>query len=518
MPAGSRSSQSQAEEALRQSEERFRAILDNSQIALYKRNYRTNKYEYMSPAIEVITGYTPTEMIEMGLDDIFNQIHPADIPHVRQTIDETIQRGGGKCQFEYRFYHKNGSVRWVNEMTSIAIDQEGQPFECIGSVQDITDRKLAEEGLRESEIRLRTLIDAAPIAIALSRESKLLYVNPKYIEMHGYNDIAELIGKPVYTQVAPQSLAASQERAGRRAQNLPVETEYELVAQRKDGSQLPISAAVAQISLVDGPATIGFFQDISSRKQVEEQFKNLNDTLEARVKQRTAELEAASQELAATSYSISHNLRSPLRAMNGYSQALLEDYEPILDETARGYLGRIHRASMDMAGLIEDLLKLLSITRREIHPVEVDLSQLAHEVVSELEALYPYRKIEWIIPDHLSVRADSAMLRIMISNLLDNAIKFTRSRQLARIELGRMQQANGTVWFLKDNGVGFEMAHTGKLFVTFHRLNLLNEYEGNGVGLSIVQRIIHRHGGQIWAEGIPDEGATFYFTFDAFPE
>jgi signal transduction histidine kinase len=297
---------------------------------------------------------------------------------------------------------------------------------------------------------------------------------------------------------------------------LPVENEYELIAQRKDGSQFPISAAIAQVALADGLATIGFFQDISSRKKAEDEIRKLNDTLESRVNERTEQLTAAVQELASTSYTISHHLRSPLRALDGYSQILLEDYGPVLDGTARGYLGNIRRASNTLAGLIDDLLKLLSVSRREIRPEAVDLSQMARVVVAEFAIRHPDRNIEFIAPEQLMVRADPGMLLIAITNLLDNAIKFTLARPQARIELGGFARDGRTVIFLKDNGIGFEMAHIGKLFEPFQQLHTADAFEGNGMGLSIVQRIIHRHGGEIWAESQPGVGATFFFTLESF--
>jgi light-regulated signal transduction histidine kinase (bacteriophytochrome) len=228
--------------------------------------------------------------------------------------------------------------------------------------------------------------------------------------------------------------------------------------------------------------------------------------------QTTTQLEVLNKELETFSYSVSHDLRAPLRAMDGFSQALLEDYGGKLDDQGRDYLGRVRAASQRMAQLIDDLLNLSRVSRTEMRRGEVDLSTLAREIVEELRKTEPSRQVEAAVAPGLTASGDARLLRVVLANLLGNAWKFTRKKPQARIEFGLADKDGGQAYFVRDEGAGFDMAYVGKLFGAFQRLHSAGEFEGTGIGLATVQRIIRRHGGKVWAEGAVGKGATFYFT------
>ena len=234
--------------------------------------------------------------------------------------------------------------------------------------------------------------------------------------------------------------------------------------------------------------------------------------------QRAIALEAANRELEAFSYSVSHDLRSPLRSIDGFSQALLEDYDDKLDDEGKSYLRRVRAASQRMAQLIDDLLQLSRLTRREMHREQVNISALATGVASDLRQGDPTRELDLVIQENLVDDGDEKLLQVMLENLLGNAWKFTGKQEHPRIEFGADKSNGTTVYFVRDNGAGFDMEYADKLFGAFQRLHGVSEFEGTGIGLANVQRIIHRHGGSVWAEAAVGQGATFYFTLQPFME
>jgi PAS domain S-box-containing protein len=257
--------------------------------------------------------------------------------------------------------------------------------------------------------------------------------------------------------------------------------------------------------------------DITVRKQAEEEIQRLNAELEQRVILRTGQLESANKELQAFSYSVSHDLRAPLRGIDGWSLALLEDYGSQLDGQAKTYLERVRSETQHMGRLIDDLLELSRQTSAELSIKRVDLSAIASTIAGQLQQAQPERQVEFVIQAGLNANGDGRLLEIALTNLLDNAFKFTGKTPRARIEFGQTEINGQRAFFVGDNGAGFDMAFAKKLFGAFQRMHKASDFPGTGVGLTIVQRIVHRHGGRIWAEAAVNQGATFFFTLEEIP-
>jgi PAS domain S-box-containing protein len=281
---------------------------------------------------------------------------------------------------------------------------------------------------------------------------------------------------------------------------------------RKDGSYFWANVVIT--ALRDASGTLRGFgkvtRDMTRRRQAEEALRQLNRELQ----ERTLELTQSNKELEAFSYSVAHDLRAPLRSIDGFSQALLEDYSGKLDADGQKYLDYVRESAQQMARLIDDLLTLSQVTRGELRREDVDLTGLARAAVARLQRNEPERRVECVAADGMVVHGDPPLLSVMLENLIGNAWKFTRQRLLARIEVGVQEQNGRRVYFVRDNGVGFDMTYADKLFGVFQRLHSAADFEGTGIGLATVDRIVRRQGGQVWAEGAVGQGATFYFTFE----
>ena len=327
-------------------------------------------------------------------------------------------------------------------------------------------------------------------------------------ELFGYT-AAEIVGQSVSLLAPPDRLPEVESFLHRIRRGERVES-HETVRVHKDGKPIDVSVTISPIMdprrRVIGAATIA--RDITERKQAEEKITNLNASL----KRRVAQLVAANQELETLSYSISHDLRAPLRAMDGFCHALAEEYADKLDAEAKDYIERVRAATQRMDQLVEGILSLSRTARCELKRTTVDVSALAQSVALELEHCNPGRQVEFIVAPGLVVNADANLLRSLLENLLGNAWKFTSKHAQARVELGTVHQDGETVCFVRDNGAGFDSTYARQLFRPFHRLHSSAEFPGTGIGLAIVKSIVQRHGGRVWAEGEVEKGATFFFT------
>lgn len=370
------------------------------------------------------------------------------------------------------------------------------------AVRSALERTEAKRRATRIETRLQSLLNQLDVGVfRATLNGDLLEGNAAFLRLLGVSSLPEA-----------QTIYLQELYLQRELSSLSLNWKREVQLRRNDDSTIWILLSETVSTTDDETVIDGFIEDISDRKRAEQQIKELNQDLERRVIERTAQLEAANKELEAFSYSVSHDLRAPLRIIDGFSQQLLERYLSQLDEKGKHYLQRVRAASQRMGELIDDLLKLSRVTRGELQRQTVDLSAMVEAIALELQH-ETERSVEFIIAPGVVAQGDIRLLLMVLENLLSNAWKFTSNKAHPRIEFGTLPQPDGKdAYFVRDNGAGFDMAYSHKLFGAFQRLHTTDEFPGTGIGLATVQRIIHRHGGRVWAEGTLEQGATFYFT------
>ncbi len=453
-------------------------------------------------AFERLTGYLAGEVLGRDLAVLFPE---ASRDESLREITRTLT-GEYWESVEIPILRKDGDTRIALWNSANIYAEDGTTLlATIAQGQDITERKLAEEELR----KLSRAVEQSPATVVITdTEGNIEYANPKFQETTGYTT-EEALGKN------PRILKSghtTQEEYRRLWKTIKDGGEWrgEFLNKKKNGDLYWESASISPIRDASGTIThfLAVKEDITERKRTEEEIRKLN----ADLTRRAQELDAINKELESFSYSVSHDLRAPLRGIDGFSQALLEEYGDRLDDQGREYLGRVRAGTQRMAQLIDDMLSLSRVTRSEMVWEEVDLSALAQDAATDLARTEPERQVEFAIEPQVVVRGDPRLLGSVLENLIGNAWKFTSKHPTARIEFGTTLQDGERVYFVRDDGAGFDMEYAGKLFGTFQRLHSQAEFPGTGIGLATVQRIVRRHGGRVWAEGAPEQGATVYFT------
>ncbi len=544
-----------AEEALRETNQMLQTLIKVSPIAINILDLE-GKVRLWNPAAEKIFGWSEQEVLGRPVPGV-----PKEKQREFRWFRRAVVHGNEFTGLEVHCRRKDGSAIDVTLSTAPLPDAEGNIIGAMGIFMDITERKRAEaererllNQLAQERSQLEAIIRQMPggVIVAEAPSGRLLLGNQQaaqiwglpfphstgiepYEEWNGFH----ADGQPYQPHEWPLSRSISKGEVvmneeieivradGTRGAIMVSSTPIRVKRSYPLRAAFSVSEAVATLGAVNSApkeqgvgnhcekiiAGVVTFYDITERNRAEREIKELNQNLERRVAERTAELEATNRELEAFSYSVSHDLRAPLRGIDGFSQALLERYTDKLDDQGKHYLQRIRANTQRMGELIDDLLKLSRVTRSEMRRTQVDLSAIAKEIATELQQTQPSRQVEWAIAPGLVADGDARLLRVALENLLNNAWKFTSFHTCSRIEFNViLQEDTKFVYFVRDNGAGFDMANANKLFGAFHRLHSSTQFPGTGIGLATVQRIIHRHGGRVWAEGAVEQGAAFYFT------
>ncbi|MFW5812820.1 MAG: PAS domain S-box protein [Fibrobacterota bacterium] len=488
------------EKSLRESHKDLKHAQKVAQLGSWKLNVKTNELEW-SEQVYRIFGIPQDSPVTY--EQFLAAVHHEDREYVNTQWKEAEE--SGSYEVEHRIV-VDDQVKWVFEQADLSY-RAGQLQSAFGIVQDITQTKKLEHNLREREQHYRSLFENSSDAIGLidCRTWRFVDVNTKAETVSGYAK-EELTGLELVKLSVEEKVEEMQRYLISLLREKSLRTEMEL--RRKDGRVVPVEMNASLVEIEGEPFAIGVIRDISERKE----YENLLVEAHCLAEERAEELASMNRELESFSYSVSHDLRSPLRAITGFSSFLEEDYGDKLDETGRGYLKKVRENVHKMGALIDDLLSLSRVSRLELMIQEIDLGSMVSSVVAELRHAEPDRKVEVVIEEGLRVSGDARLMQIAVSNLVGNAWKFTAKTRNAKIEVGCEKGTKKQCFYIKDNGAGFDKRYSAKMFAPFQRLHSEADFTGTGIGLAIVERIVHRHGGRIWAEGEVGKGAVFRFS------
>jgi PAS domain S-box-containing protein len=501
-----------AEIALREASEFSRQVIVGARegIAVLDTELR---YRVFNPFLEEVTSWREIDVLGKTPAQVMGDEAAASITERlhRALAGEVVHSGD-----EYRRATAIHPENWISSKSSPLRNSAGDIVGVIVVLSDITSRKRSEAALVDSEKRYRTLFESNPHPMWVYdlQTLRFLTVNDAAVQHYGYSR-EEFLSMDLRDIRPPEDVAALEAIVFQDVPGMNAAGMWR--HRRKDGSIIFVEVSSHGMVFDGIPAKLVLAHDVTERNQARQALVQLNETLEQRVADRTRELALANKELESFSYSVSHDLRAPLQVIDGFSRALQSKHADKLDAGAVHFLNRIRAGTGQMSQLIDDLLSLAKVTRAEIHKERVDLAGKARQIVEDLRTRFPEREVRVEIGDDLIAMGDSRLLAVVLDNLIGNAWKFTGRAAEALIRVGKTEQDGQAVFFVADNGAGFDMTYANKLFQAFQRLHSTAEFEGTGIGLATVYRIITRHGGRVWAESAPERGTTFYFTLSGVP-
>ncbi len=501
-----------AENALREKEERLALATVNNGVGVWDWNLQTQRMIWDESMFAL---YHIRREDFAGTEEAWRAtLHPDDLARSDREVADAIS-GRKPFETEFRVLWPDGEIRYIKAVAKVFRDADGNPLRMLGINMDVTDRRKAETELRELNSDFITLLENSGDFIYFKdKDSRIRFCSQTLARITGHASWREMVGKHD-SEIFPADTARIY-----REEEAPIFGEGRALLNKTDpyydegGRQGWVSTNKWPVFGDDKKTVVGIFgisRDITELKLAEDKINELNRDLERRVEERTGQLEAANKELEAFSYSVSHDLRTPLRAIDGFSRILIDDYTDKLDDEGRRLLGVVRDNTARMGQLIDDILKFSRTGRVELNFSQTDMSHLVRDVFDELRSAGGDGKLSLEVGPLPNALCDSAMMRQVFVNLLSNAIKFSRSKPEPKISVGGRVEGGEAVYYVKDNGVGFDMQYSNKLFGVFQRLHGVTEFEGTGIGLAIVKRVITRHGGRVWAEGVLGEGATIYF-------
>jgi len=504
------SERKRVEEALRETQARLKSTLAAGSIGTWTWDIVNDRLAADKFTADLFSIETDAAAKGLPAEAYLQAVMKEDQPGVTDALARAI-KSCGHYDIEYRVRQKDGEQCWLQARGRVDCDGAGNAVNFHGAVMDITERK-------RTEGRVRRLVDSNVQGVMFwNSKGEITGANDAFLRIVGYTREDLEAGRIGWSTMTPPEYANLDRHSLDELAATGVCTPFEKEYFRKDGSRVPIllGAAIFEDNPNEG---VCFVLDITERKAAVEKVRQLNLDLERRVVERTAQLKTANEELEAFSYSVSHDLRAPLRHVVGFVNLLQKDAGQLLSEKSVGYLTTISKSAIGMGNLIDDLLAFSRVGRAETQRANINLNELVRETLGDFQAETSGRTIEWEIYPLPPVRADRALLRLVLVNLISNAVKFTSHRPEAKIEIGCAPGADGeNAIFVRDNGAGFDPQYADKLFGVFQRLHSSEEFEGTGIGLANVQRIIHRFGGRVWADGAVDAGATFYFSIPNQP-